>query len=193
MKSFPIANSVLFLWLLMPVFSASADFFQYTDKQGTLVVVDDEGKIPKAYQNQIKKTRVDKPERVKYTGVRVENNRVYVPVRLSYGGKESEAWMLLDTGASVTTISTELADRLGIKPKDTKTSAARLADGGYIQTFTIRLDNISVGPKKKHNIAVGITPTKGPRLPFDGLLGMNFLGDFKYHLDVNEQMLNWLE
>jgi clan AA aspartic protease (TIGR02281 family) len=181
------------LILILPAFSltARADFFQYTDRDGTVVMVDDESKIPRKYRKQTRTTKADPGGESKTTAVRVKNNQVLVPVRISYRNTTVDAWLLLDTGATTTVISTDLAERLGIKPASTQHRLAQVADGRVVQTFRTRVDNIAVGPKSKHSAEVSIVPSNGPDMGFDGLLGMNFLGDFPHRLDVNSQLIEW--
>jgi predicted aspartyl protease len=171
--------------------TARADFFQYTDRDGTVVMVDDESKIPKKFRKQTRTTRADTGGASKTTAVMVKNNQVIVPVRFSYRNTTVDAWLLLDTGATTTTISTDLADRLGIKPGSTQRRLAQVADGRVVQTFRTRVDHMAVGPKMKHSAEVSIVPSNGPDMGFDGLLGMNFLGDFPYRLDLNGQLIEW--
>ena len=181
------------LVLILSAFSltAQADFFQYTDQDGTVVMVDDESKIPKKYRKQTRTTKADPGGGSKTTAVRIKNNQVLVPVRFSYRHTTVDAWLLLDTGASTTLISTGLADRLGIKPDSTQLRLSQVADGRVVQTFRTHVDYMAVGPKMKHNAEVSIMPSNSPGMGFDGLLGMNFLGDFPYHLDMNSQTIEW--
>lgn len=183
---------VIFMALVMAA-PSSADFFQYTDKDGTVVIVDDQGKIPAPYRKKTKTTRSDSGGNPGGTAVTIRNNKVFVPVTLSYRNKTVDVTMLLDTGASSTTISIEVAKRLGIRPESTDMGISRVADGRLLHTFVTTLDYLAVGPKMKSGVQVSILPASGPPLPFDGLLGMNFLGDFNYHLDVNSGMINWLQ
>jgi predicted aspartyl protease len=60
-----------------------------------------------------------------------------------------------------------------------------------VETARVRVDALAVGPKQKYNAEVSIMPSGGPPMGFDGLLGMNFLGDFRYHVDVNSQVIEW--
>jgi predicted aspartyl protease len=179
--------------LLSCALPASADFFQYTDKDGTVVIVDDQGKIPEKYRKKAKTTKSANSSNSTTTTVKIRDNKVFVPVTLSYRNKTVDAVMLLDTGASLTTISIEVAKRLGISPESTERGISRVADGRVLNTFITTLDYLSVGPKMKSGVQISIMPSSGPPLPFDGLLGMNFLGDFSYHLDVNNEMINWMQ
>jgi clan AA aspartic protease (TIGR02281 family) len=102
-----------------------------------------------------------------------------------------DAWLLLDTGATVTVLSTSLAGRLGIRPESTKSRLSQVADGRVIETFRTNVDLLDVGPKQKYNTEVAIMPINGPVTGFDGLLGMSFLEGLRYHLDLNTQTIEW--
>lgn len=171
--------------------TARADFFQYTDQDGTVVIVDDESKVPAQFRKKTRTTKAAPAGDIKTTSVRIRNNQALVPVQLSYRNTTVDAWMLLDTGATITMLSTSLADRLGIKPASTERRLSQVADGRVVQTFRTRVDSLAVGPKLKYNAEVAIMPSDGPIMGFDGLLGMNFLGEFRYHLDINNQTIEW--
>lgn len=190
-RIFLITLSLMLSLSVLPQ-TARADFFQYTDQDGTVVMVDDESKIPPRYRKKTRTTKAAPAGDSKSTPVRLSRgNQAIVPVRISYRNTTVEAWLLLDTGAAVTVISNSLADRLGIKPASTERRLAQLADGSVIDTARTRVDYLAVGPKMKYNAEVAIMPSDGPVTGFDGLLGMNFLGEFRYHLDVNNQTIEW--
>lgn len=185
----PIISLLLMLAVL--VSPVQADLFQYTDDNGTVVMVDDEGKIPAKHRKQTRASRSTPGEGAGLTTVRVRNNRVYVPVQITYRSRVIDTWMLLDTGASTTMITASLADRLGIGSANAEKGVAQVADGRLIQTLRTRVDHIAVGPKLKNFVEISIVPASGPISDFDGLLGMNFLGDFRYNLDLNGQVIEW--
>jgi len=180
---------ILLLTLLPTV--ARADFFQYIDKDGTVVMVDDESKIPSQYRKNIRTTKAGPVSDIKSTSVRLRGNQAIVPVRISYRSATVDAWLLLDTGATVTVISSGLADRLGIRPSATERRLSQVADGRVVETARTRVDYLAVGPKLAYNTEVAILSSNGPDLGFDGLLGMSFLGEFRYHLDVNNHSIEW--
>ncbi len=187
------------LLLMLPVITliitldiATADIFQYTDKDGTLVMVDDEGKIPPQYRKKLKSSRSSGDRGEKYTGVTVRGNKVLVPVTISYRSETVQARLLLDTGAGITTISPRLASRLGIRPEHTTRTVGRVADGSFISANNIIVDYLQVGPKTKQSVEVAVLQMNGPEMGFDGLLGMNFLGDFRYHINLGGQTIEWV-
>lgn len=170
----------------------TAELFQYTDKDGVVVIVDDESKVPPKYR---KKARVSDSSASsggeRHTGVTVKSNRVIVPVTFSLRNNQVTAQMLLDTGASVTVISPSLAGRLGIRPEHTARGMGRIADGSFVESMHTRVDYIRVGPKVKQNAEVVVINQVGPAMGFDGLLGMNFLGDFRYHINMGGGTIEW--
>lgn len=171
--------------------AVQADLFQYTDKDGTVVMVDDEGKVPPQYRKKAKNHHTENHEE-HYTGVIVRGNKVLVPVTLSFRSETVQARLLLDTGASVTAISPQLASRLGIRPEHTRRSVGRVADGSFITAYNMMIDYVQVGPKVKQSVEVAVLPMNGPAMGFDGLLGMNFLGDFRYHVNLGNQTIEWV-
>lgn len=171
--------------------AVQADLFQYTDKDGTVVMVDDEGKVPPQYPKKAKNHHTENHEE-HYTGVIVRGNKVLVPVTLSFRSETVQARLLLDTGASVTAISPQLASRLGIRPEHTRRSVGRVADGSFITAYNMMIDYVQVGPKVKQSVEVAVLPMNGPAMGFDGLLGMNFLGDFRYHVNLGNQTIEWV-
>ena len=76
--------------------NAQADYYQYTDSSGTVVMVDDESKVPAKYRNKLRSDKsVTKAGKV--TAVSVRNNQVRVPVTLCYRNNTVEAQLVLDT------------------------------------------------------------------------------------------------
>lgn len=189
---FHLISVVISLIVVLKSHQVQADLFQYTDKNGTVVMVDDEGKIPSQYRKKVKNSRSSSGGD-RYTGVTVRGNKVLVPVTLSFRNETIQARMLLDTGASVTTISPQLASRLGIRPEHTSRSVGRVADGSFITAYNTVVDYMQVGPKTKHSVEVAVLPMNGPSMGFDGLLGMNFLGDFRYHVNMGSQTIEWVQ
>jgi len=124
------------------------------------------------------------------TAVVINGNTVLVPVTFSYRGNSVQAMLVLDTGASVTTISERVAARLGVDPKETRALTGVVADGRQVDGRWFVADSLVVGPKNLPQLPTAILPGAGPA-GYDGLLGMNFLKKFRYHVDFNRSVIDW--
>ena len=138
-----------------------------------------------------------RPERVTsregdyLTRVTIARNQVLVPVTLILGNRTVEVRLMLDTGASVTVISTDVAEKLDIDLNRASRVRAEVVGGGMVTGWHAKLDRISAGPHTMTGIDVAIIPHEGSGFPSDGLLGMNFLRSYKYHIDFKNQAIDW--
>lgn len=165
----------------------SGSVYQYADESGMIVMVDDLSKVPVKFREKMKVSAgVSGQQR---TAVKVMNNQIWVPVTLGHKGATVTALLLLDTGATNTSISPELARRLGVLAGETTRGRATLADGRMVQTAHVVFDHVMVGPKVKYNLDVQILPRSGNEVT--GLLGMNFLQNFPYIIESREGVIRW--
>jgi hypothetical protein len=179
------------------------EFYKYTDDTGKIFFVDDAGKIPEVYRQQIKvyKEKYDdlsetqrqalmENERQKqFTDVMIMENKVLIPVRLGLNGREIEVRLLLDTGASIVTLHDDAARRLGFE--NVQQAKARVAGGKEVTFDLAAVDFLSVGPYEQTDVLVGILNFQGQDMGYDGLLGMNFLQYFSYDIDFIKQRIKW--
>jgi len=123
------------------------------------------------------------------TPVVIIGRQVFVPVKLSNGSAETEALLLLDTGASSSVISPEVAARLNIE--QTENVRARVVGGRELLVKKTVLKQMQVGPVQRAEQEVMIISQRGGGFG-DGLLGMNFLAGLKYTIDFQKQTINWM-
>jgi len=97
--------------------------------------------------------------------------------------------MLVDTGASLTVISEDALEGLGINALDLKQNVELIvADGNRVSAKFILLDSVKIGDKEAKNVGAAVMRGK-PSEGVDGLLGMSFLSNFSFSIDTERQKL----
>ena len=130
-------------------------------KVSELSISDDLGK------SELIAQKIDRyPSHLPITRVVIKGNRVFVPVRLGYKGKEVQVMLLLDTGASTTVVHREAASNLNIWDRLKTTSI--VADGRKVNTEIAYLDYIQVGPHRLKKFAVSIINYSGDNDHYTG-------------------------
>jgi clan AA aspartic protease (TIGR02281 family) len=165
--------------------SSLAEIIEYVDENGTVNFTDDPAKVPKKYGKK-KKTREGGGQANPVMSVRIVRNQVVVPVRLGYRGHETTANFLLDTGATTCTINPSIANRLHINPEDAEMGVAQVVGGGTFVVGSVSLDFVEAGPKRMGDVTVSVIQS-----PYDGLLGMNFLRNYRYNVDFDTHTIRW--
>ncbi len=125
------------------------------------------------------------------TKVRIRGNAVLVPVTIVHGGREADVQMLLDTGASATTLHASVAERLAVDLDRAKKARVQVVGGEVLEARVIQVDRLTVGPHTKRNVRAVVVPHRGPASAYDGLLGMDVLRGLKYRVDFNRELLVW--
>lgn len=167
----------------------AGNFYIYTDDQGIIHMVNDLEKVPHHYRKRMTVSSGGKA-RAYLTPVVITRNQVLVPVKLSFRGRSVEARLLLDTGANITTINEGLAGRLNIEASDLRQGRATVADGRSVSGYSFAADSLSVDSRTRENVRISILPGSGGK-GYDGLLGMDFLKHFRYHVDFDRSVIEW--
>ncbi|UFS71172.1 retroviral-like aspartic protease family protein [Geomonas sp. RF6] len=177
-----------------PADNSGGGYGRYTDDSGVIHLVNDPADVPAQFRSRFRVIAAGRElsggDGKTTTPVNCTRNRVLVPVTLRYQGREARVVLLLDTGATVTTISTGVADRLGINRDALQQGTSTVADGRVVPSYQFTADLISVGPKHMPGAIVSILPGSGSD-GAEGLLGMNFLKEFRYHVDFNRGVIEW--
>jgi hypothetical protein len=172
-----------------PLEEDADNFYTYTDEQGVTHMVNDLEKVPLKNRNHMKVSR-PRAHRGNITPVVINGNKVLVPVLLSFHGRSAVTRLLLDTGASVTTISGRMASRLGVEASDVKAGKATVADGRSAKSYEFVSDSLSFGSQIQYGVRTFILPGSGGE-GYDGLLGMDFLKNYRYHVDFDRCVIEW--
>ncbi len=107
-----------------------------------------------------------------------KNNNILADVTIN---EKVTAKFLVDTGATVVSLSQELATKLGLPQGKTPVTVS-MADGRKVSAQRVILSSVRVGDVLGENIEAVILPD-APGNEIDGLLGMSFLSKFHVRLD----------
>ncbi|MFM2160828.1 MAG: hypothetical protein RLZZ383_340 [Pseudomonadota bacterium] len=115
-----------------------------------------------------------------------EGRRLSVPVVFEHGGAARETQMMLDTGATYTTLNTATLAALGrTVPADAPVLTLSTANGER-QAAVVRIDDVWLGDLRLRNVAVTVCEDCAQG-EVAGLLGLNVAGGFNLTIDADHR------
>ncbi|MBM4299876.1 MAG: hypothetical protein FJ143_19195 [Deltaproteobacteria bacterium] len=117
--------------------------------------------------------------------VRIRGNLVIVPVTFYNGNSSVTGNLVMDTGASQTTVSKRMARDLRLL---SIASAYSTGIGGTVPMEVSMVEGIKVGTIGLKNMRVSILDFS-PDPSFEGLLGFDFLSRFQMSVDTEKQLM----
>lgn len=125
---------------------------------------------------------------------RLQRDRPFIQAR---AGNNVALNLVIDTGASISVLSYEAAERLGIRPLARGGEARAVGGGGKFPIVYGLLDMLDLGDIRIFNIPIYIrtihhtatTEGEGDVLRADGFLGLSVLANFRFTIDYAERML----
>jgi aspartyl protease family protein len=111
-----------------------------------------------------------------------------VVVEAMLNGK-TPAKLVVDTGATFTMISAATAKELAIEPNGSARRLPIQTANGMIQAPMTSLESINVGGVEMKNLAAVIHDAL-PNSQVAGLLGLNFLSNFRMDIDIQKGLLH---
>jgi hypothetical protein len=197
----------LFLLLVFnPAFSSGGALYKWVDSEGIVHMTDTLSQVPSRYRDQVEKKylqnavqpdseRVLRPKdagkpdlqhfEVPYEAFEGASRRIIISAILN---ESVTARLLLDTGSPGLMISPELATRLGLL-NDQKEGLKILTGGigGTTPATLAVVDTIKVGDAVSEFLPVVISQI--PSNEFEGLVGMDFLANYRVSIDANRNVL----
>ncbi|MGH7355556.1 MAG: retropepsin-like aspartic protease family protein [Candidatus Rokuibacteriota bacterium] len=102
----------------------------------------------------------------------------------------AEARLMVDTGASLTTVSPAVAQRAGIKSDPPPRTEIITVVGGRTMTVPIvRVQSLRVGNAVVDDMEIGVFDALPSSKNADGLLGNDFLRRFRFSIDRTQKRL----
>ena len=199
-------KTVFFLVTILMVLAlpAAAEMYKLVDEKGTVHFTDDISSIPEKYREDVEERKTPKGTPQQEVKEKPASSPALIPsepegfsVNLI---RRHELWLaevilnnklsrllVVDTGASFTLISRQVANDLGIVIDENSPSIPANTVSGTILTPLVTLNSVRVGKAEIGDVDVAVyTMPSGS----DGLLGNSFLNKFKVVIDsVNGKMI----
>ena len=197
MKLSILSLSALWLFCLVLAPVRAAEYYRWQDDNGVLHITDNLHNVPPKHRGKV--TRVATPEipralEVEYepaprsASIPIERHGQVVVILATLNNKRS-AKFVVDTGASYTLISSALARELSIDlGSNAKTLPFQTANG-LINAPVTSLDSIAVGGMEILDLPAAVHDAV-PDPQVAGLLGLNFLSNFRMDIDTSKGILH---
>lgn len=184
-----------------------AGIFSYRDDKGAIHFTDDISKIPKQFRDSEQGVRKHREARGAYRANPQPSAAIEIPGSVSLNGEVQvplipvgggnflvetvlngrvKARLMLDTGASLITLTEEIGNKLGISPYSNSAELPFNTAGGEDWMPLVALEMVAVGSAETRLVEASIN---SHIKEIDGLLGMSFLGDFRFEIDRTNKRL----
>jgi clan AA aspartic protease (TIGR02281 family) len=169
---------------------AEAEVYQWSDEEGHVHFTDNNLFIPRKYRSSAIKralpSRAGKGENgeppVDEAGISFKREGEFILVRGTLNEKLPVTFVV-DTGATLTQITSQDASRLGIDVERLSTVGVWLADGSHARVPVVTLSSVSLGRVEVRAVRAVVTRSDVR------LLGLNFLEHFKVTVDTQSRRL----
>ncbi len=204
---FIIQFALVFLVIFYAVQGSRAGIFSYRDNQGAIHFTDDVSKIPQPYRESKQGVRQHREVRgahratsvpsagLELPGSLAQNQEIQIPLIPINGGNflvdtllngRVKARLMLDTGASFITLTEEIGRKLGVATYSDSAALPFSTAGGEEWMPLLALDTVTIGSATTQLVEASIN---SHIKEIDGLLGMSFLGDFRFEIDRTNKRL----
>ena len=195
-----IAAALLQILLLVLISrSHAADFFRWIDHNGVVHFTDSIHNIPEARRSTAVRIKGQEPARpaapskvspatAAKASIPFEKRGQVVVVEVMLNNTVPVR-LVVDTGATYTMISAATAKELSIDPQRAQRTMPFQTANGVIQAPLANLESVIVGGMEMKNLTAAIHDAV-PSAQVAGLLGLNFLSNFRLDIDTEKGMLH---
>ena len=196
MKCYLGAFFALWSVLLTGSLLSAAEYYRWVDESGVLHITDNLYNVPPAQRGSAGRVRAqDTPpapepqikQPPRKASIPIEKHGQVVIIQAILNNKRS-AKFVVDTGASYTLISNALARDLAIDVGSNPKTLAFQTANGLIQAPITSLESVTVGGMEIRNLPAAVHDAV-PDPEVSGLLGLNFLSNFRMDIDTQHGML----
>ncbi len=181
----------------LPVNSLPAgEYYRWVDDNGVLHITDNLHNVPPKQRDNVNRIPAQESARVAEPEIKLPPKKASIPlekhgqvaiVQATLNNKKS-AKFVVDTGASYTLISNALARELAIDVGQNPKTLPFQTANGLIEAPVTNLESITVGGMEIRNLPAAIHDAMtDPQV--SGLLGLNFLSNFRMDIDTQKGML----
>ena len=190
--------ALLVSFCLLAVGVSAQEFYRWVEKNGRIHFTDNFPSIPQKYRHKVEKRRFRPNKAMHHLTGRsqpVSSTQKFVVPFTRYGNRiivegivngMGTMKFILDTGADLTLIPRSLVQQLGIS-LDNSIAITITGISGTIVEPLVKIDSLKVGEAEVRNLDVVVN--KEASLSGQGLLGGDFLGQFRVGIDYTENQL----
>ena len=183
--------------LIGPASLVAAEYFRWVDQNGVVHFTDNLHNIPETQRGNAGRIQSIEPPRVPPPPVPIPPSKASIPfekqgqvvVIEATLNKKTAAKFVVDTGASYTMISSAVAKELDIDTEQNRRTAPFQTANGIIQAPLVSLDSITVGGMEIRNLTAAVHDAVSDAR-ISGLLGLNFLSNFRMDIDTQKGVLH---
>jgi clan AA aspartic protease (TIGR02281 family) len=182
--------------ILLAAPSLAAEYYRWVDQNGVVHFTDNLHNIPDKQRTNAGRIQAaesvppaepQKPLAAKASIPFQRNGQVVVIEAML--NKRTPAKFVVDTGASYTMISSAMAKELSIELTENQRTMPFQTANGVIQAPLTNLESIVVGGMEIKNLTAAIHDAI-PDSTVAGLLGLNFLSNFRMDIDTQKGVLH---
>lgn len=165
----------------------------YLNKQDPRQALDHLETLDKVYAGDQQNSIVELRERARRMLDQDQARRTSVPLLTHGRGSAVRALingthtvtLLIDTGATLVALRPDVAERIGLPT--THNNVLFHTANGSVRASIVRIRELKVGAHTVNGLSAGVLPISNAQ--YDGLLGMNYLSQFRFQIDQQRRVL----